>query len=100
MPVAVTGSFRVPSENMPAFRPLMRTVIEASRAEPGCLAYSYAEDVLEPGLIRVSELWQSREQLDAHLAAPHMALWRKQREELGMSGREITVFAVTGAQPL
>ncbi len=35
----------------------MAAMITASRAETGCLGYSYAEDVLDPGLIRVCELW-------------------------------------------
>jgi quinol monooxygenase YgiN len=92
MAVAVIGQFRMPPENMDAARPLMRKVMEATRAEQGCIEYNYAEDVLDPGLIRVSELWESREQLMAHLATPHMAVWAAERAELGLSGRKITVY--------
>ena len=81
---------------MEAARPLMRKVMEATRAEAGCTEYNYAEDVLDPGLIRVSEVWDSREQLTAHLATPHMRLWGDERIALGLSGRAITVYDVSG----
>lgn len=96
--IAVIGEFRLPADRMDEARPAMARVIAATLAEQGCLSYSYAEDVLDPGLIRVSQRWVSRENLDAHLAAPHMAQWKAEREALGMTGREITVYTVSGAQ--
>ncbi len=94
MPVLVIGEFRLPPERMADAREAMERVIVATRAEEGCLGYAYAEDVLDPGLIRVSEKWQSRELLAAHLAAPHMAVWKQERAALGLSGRDITGFVV------
>ena len=32
--------------------------------EDGCIDYAYAEDVLEPGLIRVSEVWRDQAALN------------------------------------
>jgi quinol monooxygenase YgiN len=98
MAVAVIGQFRMPSENMEAARPMMRKVMLATRAEHGCIEYNYAEDVLDPGLIRVSELWDSREQLSAHLVSPHMAVWAEERAGLGLSGRKITVYDADNPQ--
>lgn len=100
MPVAVIGQFRMPPEAMAAARPLMATVMLATRAEDGCIEYNYAEDVLDPGLIRVSEVWASREQLAAHLKTPHMTVWGEERAALGLSGRKITVYEVSGAAQL
>ena len=100
MPVAVIGQFRMPPENMAAARPLMAKVMLATRAEDGCIEYNYAEDVLDPGLIRVSEVWDSREQLAAHLKTAHMATWGEERTALGLSGRKITVYEVSGAAEL
>jgi quinol monooxygenase YgiN len=96
--VAVLGEFRLPAERMDEARDAMARVIAATRAEDGCLAYSYAEDVLEPGLIRVSERWTNRAALDAHLAAPHMAVWKAEREALGLTGRSITVHELGSSQ--
>ena len=90
--IVVVGQFRFPAERMDEARGVMRTVIEATRAELGCIQYNYGEDVLDPGLIRVSELWQSRAQLDAHMQTPHMATWQRIRATLGLSERAITVY--------
>lgn len=78
----------------------MERVIAATLQEPGCVAYSYAEDVREPGLFRVSEQWESREALAAHFASPHMVRWQAERASLGMSGRVVTAFAVNGEEAL
>lgn len=98
--IAVIGSFRLPLEQVEAAREAMRRVVAASRAEPGCLAYAYGEDVSEPGLFRVSELWSSREALAAHFASPHMARWMEERQALGMTGREVVVYAVDNGEAL
>lgn len=98
MKIAVIGQFRMPPENMETARPLMRKVMEATRAEEGCIEYNYAEDVLDPGLIRVSELWETREQLMAHLKTPHMAAWGEERAALGLSGRKIFMIEIAGTQ--
>ena len=90
--IVVVGQFRFPPGQMAAAMPAMRKVMEATRAEDGCIEYNYGEDVLDPGLIRVSEVWASRAQLDAHMQAPHMAVWQAERAALGLSGRSIAVF--------
>jgi quinol monooxygenase YgiN len=98
--IVVVGTFRLPVETLDAARAAMARVIAASRAEPGCRAYAYAEDLIEPGLLRVNEAWDSRAALDAHLAMPHMAQWRGEREALGLYDRDITVYAVSGEAKL
>jgi quinol monooxygenase YgiN len=98
--IVVIGQFRMPVENMEAARPLMAKVMLATRAEAGCIEYNYAEDLLDPGLIRVSEVWETREQLTAHLKTPHMAVWGEERTAFGLSGRAITVFEADGGTAL
>jgi quinol monooxygenase YgiN len=100
MPVVVVGQFRFPAEQMDRARPVMRKVMEATRAEAGCIEYNYAEDVLDAGLIRVSEIWESREQLAAHMQTAHMAEWQRERADLGLTGRAITVFEADGGTSL
>jgi len=100
MPIAIVGQFRIPVENLAAARPLMIAVMQASRAEDGCVEYNYSEDLLEPGLIRVSEVWESREHLAAHFKSAHMQRWIAERAELGLSGRQVTGFAAERGEPL
>lgn len=100
MKIAVIGEFRLPPEKLDEARPLMRKVIEATRAEAGCEQYAYAEDVLDPGLIRISEIWTSRAHIDAHFSAPHMAVWGKEREALGMTGRVVRIYETSAEEVL
>jgi quinol monooxygenase YgiN len=96
--IAVLGSFRLPLERVEQARPLMRAVIEATLSEPGCRVYSYAEDVAEPGLFRVMELWDTREELSAHVGTPHMKVWIEQRAALGFFDRDISLYELGEAE--
>lgn len=73
----------------------MARMISASRAEDGCEEYSYAEDVLEPGLIHVKELWRDQAALDRHVASDHIARWRATWPDLGMTDRSLRVYDVS-----
>ena len=98
--VIVMGEFRLPAEIMATARAAMERVVAATRAEDGCIAYAYAEDVLDPGLIRVSEAWESADHLAAHLKTPHMARWAEERAGFGLTGRQITKYEVASAEAL
>jgi quinol monooxygenase YgiN len=90
----IVGTFRVPPQSLAAARPHMAAMVAASRAEAGCLHYSYGEDVLEPGLIHVIEHWQTRESLAAHGQADHIKAWRAAWPELGIGERNLNLFDV------
>ena len=94
MTLIVAGTIRVPPQNLEAFRPHMLAMMTATRAEDGCLAYSYAEDVAEPGLIRVFEAWTSQAALDAHFNAPHLADWRASWPRYGVGERALVAYEV------
>ena len=98
--IAVLGSFRFPLEALDEARPLMRVVIDATLGEAGCRAYSYAEDVAEPGLFRVTELWDDREALAAHFETPHMRRWVEDRPALGFFDRQIAFHEIGPAEGL
>lgn len=44
-----------------------------SRKDPGCLAYSFQSDLEDANAFTSIEQWESRADLDAHLATPHVA---------------------------
>jgi quinol monooxygenase YgiN len=68
---------RVPPAELAALRPALATAVKASRAEPGNLAYTMAEDMLEPGVIRVFEVYVDEAALKAHGASAHFQAWRE-----------------------
>ncbi len=95
----ITGTIRLPPARLAAARPAMQAMIEASRAEPGCLEYSYAEDVLVPGLMHINELWDSRAHLQAHFRSNHIAAWRAHWADLEITGRNLKLYEVGDAEP-
>ena len=70
-------------------RPAMEAQLTASRAEDGCIDYTYAVDVLDPKIIRVLEYWESWDALKVHFTQPHMAPWRDALKEAGIVSRNL-----------
>ena len=99
MSVLIAGTVRVPPQNLERFRPHMEAMLAASRAEDGCLAYSYAVDVLDAGLIRIFEAWRDEAALSAHFATPHMAEWRAAWPQFGVSDRNLSLYEVAAERP-
>ncbi|MGH6696891.1 putative quinol monooxygenase [Sphingopyxis sp.] len=52
-------------------RPLYRQLVEATRAEPLCIAYDLFEDQKDPGHFIFIEEWPNRAALDFHCASGH-----------------------------
>ena len=86
------GTVRVPEGALDRARPAMAAMLAASRAEDGCLAYSYAQDVMDACVIHVSERWRDRVALEAHFRTAHMAAWRSQFGAIGISDRDLKLF--------
>lgn len=90
--IVIEGTVRMPPANLEAARSVMEQMIRASRAENGCIDYAYSLDVLDPGLVRVTERWESREALAAHFKTAHMATWRSFFPQLGITDRSLRLY--------
>jgi quinol monooxygenase YgiN len=100
MSIIIAGTVRAPPQNLAALKPHQLAMLAASRAEDGCLTYSYGLDVAEPGLIRVFEVWRDQAAINAHFKAPHMAVWRAACAELGVSERKLFAYETASERPL
>lgn len=78
----------------------MRAMIMASRLEKGCVEYSYSEDAMEPGLIRVKEIWASCEALRRHFESDHIKNWRSTWEALHISDHRLALYEVGDSEPI
>jgi quinol monooxygenase YgiN len=96
----IAGTIRVPPDKLAAFKPHMERMLLASRAEDGCITYSYALDVQDAGLVRVFEAWRDQAAIDAHFRAPHLAEWRAAWPKFDVSDRKLTRYEVTSQQPI
>ena len=100
MSIIIAGTVRVPPDNLAGLKPHMAVMLAASRAEDGCLSYSYAEDVAEPGLVRVFEAWRDQAAIDAHFQTEHMAAWRAAWPAFGVSDRRLFAYEIAAERAL
>lgn len=98
--ILVLGSIRVPAEKLDRAKPAMEVMMAASRAEDGCIEYAYSQDLLDPGLIRVTEAWTSRQALSAHFETPHLAAWRATFPSLDITERRLFLYETGEPEPV
>ncbi|QSB44701.1 antibiotic biosynthesis monooxygenase [Tsuneonella flava] len=98
--ILIVGTVRIPADGLEVALPAMATMVAASRAEAGCIHYAYAQDVLDPTVIHVSEAWRDRAALAAHFATPHLAAWRTQFAELGITDRDLKLYETDEGEPV
>jgi quinol monooxygenase YgiN len=90
----VIGTIRVAPEAVARARPVMDALVTATRLEDGCLEYSCAEDLLDPGLLHVKEIWRDRAALEQHFKAPHIARAGAAMADLNVQGRDLRMCEV------
>lgn len=94
MTLLIVGTIRLAPDRVDDARPVMARMVSASRAEDGCLAYSYAEDMLDRGLVHVIERWRDHASLERHFATDHLAAWREAWPALGLGERDLALYEV------
>jgi quinol monooxygenase YgiN len=94
--IAVFGTLRFPPERIAELLPHLRTLVEATNRNDGCIAYDVAEDPFDRGLIRFSELWPDENSLRRHLAAPHIGPWRDAAKACGLMERQFAAYDISG----
>ena len=98
--VAVFGILRFPPARVAEVLPHLRTLVETTLRNDGCIAYDVAEDSFDRGLIRFSELWPDHDSLRKHLAAPHIDPWRTAARACGLLERRFTAYDISGIRPV
>ena len=71
--VTVVAVARIKPEHEERALELLRSVIEASHGEEGCVKYTLHRAKNEPGAFSIVERWRSQADLDAHFTQPHRA---------------------------
>ncbi len=73
--IIVMGHVRMGSGEIDRLKGEMATQMAATQAEDGCIQYEFSRLVTEPDTLIISEKWRDQAALDAHLQAPHMAVF-------------------------
>jgi quinol monooxygenase YgiN len=97
--VIVGGTFEVEPQLREQFLVEHHSMMLISRAEKGCLEYTFAADPLQESRVVLFELWENQEDLDAHWAAMR---GRPRSEAATVPTKEssIVVYEVSGQRPL
>jgi len=99
--IIVTGTVTLSSAaGCASLKEAMQAQIAASRAEAGCIEYTYGIDVVEPEKFRVLEYWDSWEALEAHGKAPHLNAWHAALDTVGVVGRDLIATEDAGKRVL
>jgi quinol monooxygenase YgiN len=96
----IAGTLDVQPDQREKLLELAVALMKATHAEPGNHEYVFSADPLDPGRVRVFELWESEEALAPHMAQPHMAEFGKALSELTVTGSSIIKYTISGSGPL
>jgi len=78
---------------------LLRSVVEPTLREEGCISYQVNRDIANPRRFVFTEEWQSKADLDRHLAAPHLRMLSQQVPELIESSDVFLLAKLVGGAP-
>jgi len=72
----------------------LRTMETESRKEPGCQTYAFSIDVNDPETLRITERWDSMDDLKAHFKTPHMAAFGAAMAQIKPKGMDVKVYEI------
>ena len=83
-----------------AGREAFATMVEASRAEEGCLGYTYAVDVLDPTKFIIVEKWVDDAALAFHFQTPHMAAFQQALQNIDVQITQLAKYQADDGSPV
>lgn len=72
----------------------LRTMETESRKESGCQTYAFSIDVNDPETLRITERWDSMDDLKAHFQTPHMAAFGAAMAQIKPKGMDVKVYEI------
>lgn len=94
--ILIQGFLKTSPENLAALKAAAAILVEATRREAGCIAYAFAEDISEPGLVHIVERWADDAALAAHNKTPHLAAFMGALPSLGLTGFRVARYDAAG----
>lgn len=72
IPYTIIGTVVAKPETREELREILSGFVASTRAEPGCINYDFHVDPADPCVFVFYENWRSKDDLDLHLASPHL----------------------------
>lgn len=98
--IVLAGTIRIAPGKREVALPPIRAIVAASRAEPGCISYSFSFDVNDDHLVHIFEVFRDLEAREAHRSMPHMKVWRDSWAAAGIGDRHMREYEVARAKDI
>jgi quinol monooxygenase YgiN len=98
--IAIIGQYDVHPEDVATASDLMRTMMNETQKEQGCVHYAFSADLSTSNRFQLSELWESDEALAAHFRTTHMATFRAGLGQLRINRRLVRRYKADDAAEL
>ena len=92
----VVAVLRARPERSGEVRAALRSLIEPTRAESGCLRYDLGQPQDDPSTFILTESWRSRADLEAHFAKPYFRALLAQQDAMLVEPPSIRFIAPLG----
>jgi quinol monooxygenase YgiN len=93
----ITATLHVRREKRAETLELLKTFIDKSRSEPGCLEYHLQVSQDDDLVFMFYENWVKREDLENHMALPYQREWFAKQPELLAKPPELRFFDMVSA---
>ena len=97
--IVVNAVITATEDTIAAMKEAIAIMETASRAEPGCHDYTFSVELNNPNVLRITEKWQSMDDLNAHFAMPHMADFQAAMAANPPKGVEAAFYEATEVPP-
>jgi len=98
--IIIAGTVDVDPEQRDAALEAGLPHMRATRAQKGCLDYSWNADLLTPGRIYVFERWDNQADLQTHFSGPHYQAMLATMGRFGLRGADVLKYRPAVFEPV
>jgi quinol monooxygenase YgiN len=93
----IAAKITLKADKADAFIEVVKPLIAASRAEPGCISYTLYQNPHEKTAFFFFEEWKDQAAIDFHFATPHFKAVGDQIKDMIVGAPEIVIFNACAA---
>ena len=98
--IVIAGTLQANPEKLTEARAALLAVQEATRANDGCVQYTFSQDLADPALFHIFEYWDDADKLAAHGKADHFKAFNSTIREWIAGRPSILQYSVSKVGPL
>lgn len=89
----IGAKLNIKADKVKEFVAAAKTVISASRAEPGCISYTLYQDPYDQTVFFFFEEWKDQAAIDAHFSTPHFNAFGGKLQDMAAGPASITIYS-------